>query len=397
MLSFTAMRHTTPTFRAFARAAATLTLMISIAACASSGTPASVTPTPVVQQADEGPPLTRAEILLGEYRRYRANNDLLYYHLDIRLDPDRKFLSGKNTIRFRMLSDDDRIQIDLHQALNVDSILLGRTPLKYTREERAVFIDFPETLEKGRTASIDFYYSGTPAETGRRGAGGGGGGVTFRTDANGKPFINTVCEGTGSSTWWPSKDQWHDEVESADISVAVPNGLTDVSNGVFVGKTDLGDGYTRWDWAVHYPINSYSISMNVGDYVHFTDTYEDMTLNFYVLRDSLAKAKAQFTQAKGLLAAYEHFFGEYPFRRTATSSSRPATPAWSTRAPSPTATASRMATVAETGLVSVSARASTSSSSTRADTNGSATPSRLRTGPTCGSTRAGRRIWKACT
>ena len=32
------------------------------------------------------------------------------------------------------------------------------------------------------------------------------------------------------------------------ISVAIPNNLTDVSNGRFLGKTDLGDGYTRWDW-----------------------------------------------------------------------------------------------------------------------------------------------------
>jgi aminopeptidase N len=88
-----------------------------------------------------------------------------------------------------------------------------------------------------------------------------------------------------------------------------------VSNGVFVGKTDLGDGYTRWDWTVHYPINSYDVSMNIGDYVHFTDTYKDMTLNFYVLSDSLSKAQAQFGQAKGMLAAYEHYFGDYPFKK----------------------------------------------------------------------------------
>jgi aminopeptidase N len=99
------------------------------------------------------------------------------------------------------------------------------------------------------------------------------------------------------------------------ISVTIPTGLTDVSNGAFAGKTDLGDGYTRWDWTVHYPINSYDVSMNIGDYVHFTDTYKDMTLDFYVLRDSLEKAKAQFTQAKGMLAAYEHYFGEYPFKK----------------------------------------------------------------------------------
>ena len=45
----------------------------------------------------------RADILRGEYGRYRANNDLLFYHLDIRIDPEKRFVSGKNTIRFRML------------------------------------------------------------------------------------------------------------------------------------------------------------------------------------------------------------------------------------------------------------------------------------------------------
>ena len=45
-----------------------------------------------------------------------------------------------------------------------------------------------------------------------------------------------------------------------ELRVAVPNGLVDVSNGRFVGSTDLGDGYTRWDWRIHYPINSYDVS-----------------------------------------------------------------------------------------------------------------------------------------
>ena len=35
-------------------------------------------------------PPTRADILRGEYGRYRANNDLLSYHLDVRVDPEKK-------------------------------------------------------------------------------------------------------------------------------------------------------------------------------------------------------------------------------------------------------------------------------------------------------------------
>jgi len=252
---------------------------------------------------------TRADILRGEYGRYRANNDLLFYHLDIRVDPEQKFLKGKVTIRFKMLRDDNRIQLDLHSALNVDKILLGAAELKYERDSGAVFVDFPETLRAGRTYSIDFYYSGHPLEQGRFG------GITFKQDPAGRTWINTACEGIGASVWWPNKDQWRDEVESMRISVAIPNGLTDVSNGKFLGKTDLGDGYTRWDWLVHYPINNYDVSLNVGHYEHFSDRLGDLPLDFYVLPEDLDKAKKQFVQAKRMLEAFQHYFGEYPFKK----------------------------------------------------------------------------------
>ncbi len=270
-------------------------------------------PTPqqaAVPQPSQTPPApTRADILRGAYGPYRANNDLLFYHLDVRVDPEKKFISGKNIIRFRMLKDDTRIQLDLHPSLNIDKILLGTTPLKYEREFGAVFIDFPETLKKGRVYSIDFYYSGYPVETARFG------GFAFRKDPSGHPWINTACEDIGASIWWPNKDQWRDEVENMQISVSIPNDLVDVSNGKFVGKTDLGDGHTRWDWFVHYPINNYDVSLNIGNYVHFGDRLGDLPLDFYVLPEDLDKAKVQFAQAKGMLEAYQHYFGEYPFKK----------------------------------------------------------------------------------
>src|SRR5262249_47551297 len=107
---------------------------------------------------------THANILRGEYGRYRANNDLLSYHLDIRVDPEKKFINGKNTIRFRMLKDDTRIQLDLYDNLKIDKIvqvMQGKDPipLKYERDSGAVFVDFSETLKAGRVYTIDFYYS----------------------------------------------------------------------------------------------------------------------------------------------------------------------------------------------------------------------------------------------
>jgi len=230
---------------------------------------------------------THADILRGEYGRYRANNDLLFYHLDIRIDPEKKFLSGKNTIRFKMLNDDTRIQLDLYDNLKIDKIVQvfeGQgsnrqisaslsIPLKYQRDSGAVFVDFPETLRASRVYSIDFYYSGTPQTIGRFG------GFTFGKDPAGRSWTFTACEGEGASIWWPNKDQWRDEVESMEISIQIPNKLVDVSNGKFMGKTDLGDGYTRWDWLVQYPINNYDVSLNIGKYEHWSDKLGDLPLD----------------------------------------------------------------------------------------------------------------------
>jgi aminopeptidase N len=277
-------------------------------------------------QQPAGP--THANVLRGEYGRYRANNDLLFYHLDIRVDPIKRFVNGKNTIRFRMLSDDTRIQLDLYDNLKIDQIvfepqrsvlsprlgdpvtkLANPTLLKYSRDSGAVFVDFPQMLKAGQTYTIDFYYSGTPQTTGRFG------GFTFGKDPAGRDWIFTACEGEGASIWWPNKDQWKDEVESMEISITIPNELADVSNGKFIGKTDVGDGYTRWDWLVQYPINNYDVSVNIGKYEHFSDRTGDVPLDFYALPEDLEKAKKQFAQAKGMIEAFTHYFGEYPFKK----------------------------------------------------------------------------------
>jgi aminopeptidase N len=275
------------------------------------------------ERAQQPAPPTHANILRGEYSRYRANNDLLFYHLDIRIDPVKKFVNGKNTIRFRMLSDDTRIQLDLYDNLNIDKIEqifngrdsrgrpseLKAIALKHERDSGAVFVDFPETLKAGRVYTIDFYYSGIPKTTGRFG------GFTFGKDPASRDWIFTACEGEGASIWWPNKDQWKDEVESMEISIAIPNHLTDVSNGKFMGKKDLGDGYTRWDWLVHYPINNYDVSVNIGRYEHWSESVGDVPLDFYALPEDLTRAKKQFAQAKGMIEAFQHYFGEYPFKK----------------------------------------------------------------------------------
>jgi aminopeptidase N len=261
------------------------------------------------------PTPTRAEILRGAYGPYRANNDLLSYKLDIRVDPVAKSIAGTNTVRFRMLRAGSHIQLDLTPDLTIDSVTLSDRPLQVTRDGTAVTIDFARPLTALQIYSVTVHYHGNPVSKGRFG------GMSFDKDPAGRPWIFTADEDDGCSIWWPCKDQWRDEPqEGMDLAVAVPAGMTDVSNGRFVSKVDLNDGYTQWNWHVSYPINSYDVALNIGTYEHFSETYKNaayppLTLDFYALPEDLDRAKKQFAQAKGMLDAYEHYFGEYPFAR----------------------------------------------------------------------------------
>jgi len=245
--------------------------------------------------------------LWGNYSEYRANNDLLSYDLSIKVDPENKYISGNNKIRFKMLKADNKIQLDLYQNLNIDMILYKGLPLKYEREVNTVYVTFPKALKEGEIEEVDFHYSGYPQATGRFGC------FTFKKDSLGKHWINTACQGTGSMVWWPNKDQQPDEVENMIMRVSVPSDLKDISNGRLIQTNILDNGYTEYVWQTLNPINNYSVSLNIGNYVHFGESLGDLTLDYYVLAQDLDKAKKQFVQAKPMMVSYQKYFGEYPF------------------------------------------------------------------------------------
>lgn len=255
---------------------------------------------------------TRADSLRGGLRPERTNYDVLKYDLSVEVIPEKKYIQGKNTIDFKVVKNLQRIQLDLFENMKIDSILFQNQALDYKREYNAVFIDFPEELQKGEQHSIDFYYSGNPiiAENPPW-----DGGFIFTKDENGKDWISVAVQGTGASLWYPNKDHPSDEPEEAEIHVTTPKGLMDVSNGRLTDKKVLPDGRTTWSWKVTYPINNYNLILNIGDYVHFSDRFEDIDLDFYALPHHLEKAKKQFAEAKDMLACFSEKFGEYPFKR----------------------------------------------------------------------------------
>lgn len=254
---------------------------------------------------------TRKDSLFGGLRTERTCFDVLRYDLNIKINPQEKSIVGFNEISFRVIENTNKIQIDLFENMRIDSIVFDSQKLNYKREFNAVFIDFKKALVKDTTQKLRFYYSGNPIVAKRAPWDGG---FVFEKDSNKKDWIGVAVQGTGASLWFPCKDSQTDEPDNGStIKVAVPNGLMNVSNGRFIGQQDLKNGYTRWDWEVKNPINSYDITINIGDYVHFGERYKNLDLDYYVLRENEAKARTQFEQVKPMMDCFQSKFGTYPF------------------------------------------------------------------------------------
>ena len=254
---------------------------------------------------------TRKDSLFGGLRRERTCFDVTRYDLNIKVNPQEKSIKGYNEISFNVNENTSRIQLDLFENMKIDSIIFDSKKTTYTREFNAVFISFENELEKNTQHKIYFYYSGNPMIA--RNAPWDGG-LVFKKDSNGKDWVGVAVQGTGASLWFPCKDSQSDEPDmGATIKVAVPNGLMNVSNGRLIGSEDLKNGYTRWDWEVKSPINSYNITLNIGDYVSFGEQYKGLDLQYYVLRENKEKAKRQFEQVKPMMDCFQSKFGEYPF------------------------------------------------------------------------------------
>ncbi|TCK84864.1 M1 family metallopeptidase [Albibacterium bauzanense] len=258
---------------------------------------------------------TRADSLRGSLSPYRTAYDILYYHLDVKVDIENKFISGSNLFRFKATADFNRLQFDLFSNLTVEKVIYKGAKLKFEREFNAVFVDFPKGIKKGAIDSFRVFYSGNPIIAKRAPWDGG---FVFSKDSLGNPWIATANQGLGASSWWPNKDHQSDEPDSVLISVQVPNGLMDISNGRLRNTVKLENGYTRYDWFVSQPINNYSISMNIGNYTLIKDSLQGekglLDISYWVLKENKEKAEKHFPKnVKSMLKAFEYWFGPYPF------------------------------------------------------------------------------------
>jgi len=273
---------------------------------------------------------TRQDTLRGSITPERAWWNVTSYNVYVAPDFKSKTIKGWNQILFSVnsYSRNRKMQIDLQQPMQIDSVIFEGKKLTYKRNGNVFLVEFgqrfsspgrllPGETKSSKNFSVNIYYSGKPREAINPPWDGG---WIWKKDAKGRPWMTVACQGLGASVWYPCKDHQADEPDlGALIQVKVPDTLIAVSNGKFYSKDDQKDGTMLYTWQVKNPINNYNIVPYIGKYVHFSDNYigeteKNLSLDYWVLDYNLEKAKTQFGRdVKPMLKAFEYWFGPYPF------------------------------------------------------------------------------------
>ena len=257
---------------------------------------------------------THQDTLRGSITPERAWWNLTYYHLSVKVDIENQTLSGSNIIQYQVLASQQILQIELQEPLKIIKIIQQEHELSFKKDGYSYFIQLTQNQKIGDINELTVYYEGTPQVSKNPPWSGG---LSWKTDENGNPWVVTTCQGIGASIWWPNKDHAYDEPDSLLISVIVPKNLVDVSNGRLRSVVENKDNTKTYHWFVTNPIANYGVNMNIGNYVHFNEVYKglkgSLDCDYYVLRNNLTKAKEQFKEVPKMLAAFEYWFGPYPF------------------------------------------------------------------------------------
>ena len=62
--------------------------------------------------------------------------------------------------------------------------------------------------------------------------------------------------------------------QGISLDITTPKHLMGVGNGRLTNVKENSDDTKTYSWKVVNPINNYGVNVNIGDYVHFSETYK---------------------------------------------------------------------------------------------------------------------------
>ena len=265
------------------------------------------------------PLLVSLLLLAGGEEDPRAGYDVRRYDLALEVDPDTETLSGSVTTRARVTADSlEHFVLDLKQEFEVLGVSLEGAELPFEHRAERVRATLPSAAGAGDELAVTVTYRGQPKAAERAFSG-----FHWAKTADGRPWINTSCQGPGAHSWWPCKASFYHPQDKPDdgirMSITAPEELYAVSNGRLERIEELEGDRRTFHWVHPYPLETYTVTLNVAPYVVVESELtlpgvdEPVPWIYYVLPENVEKAAVQFQQVPELLEIFTRAFGPWPF------------------------------------------------------------------------------------
>ena len=239
----------------------------------------------------------------------QSDYDVVYYDLDLDMDPTTSTVSGTVTMTAEVVSATlSQVDVNLLNNMTVSQVTGSGGPLSFTHSNDIVSVTLDRTYNQGESFTIAVDYSGTPSAS--------AGAFGFDT-YNSQPMIWSLSEPFGARSWWPCKDIPADKADSVDVRITIPAGLIVASNGTLRSVTNNPSTDTYW-WHEQYPITTYLVSVAIHPYTTFSHWYnysptDSMEVQYYVFPDHYTSVQATYALVVPMIEVFVPLFGEYPF------------------------------------------------------------------------------------
>ncbi len=238
------------------------------------------------------------------------NYDVKYYRCEWEVNPAVRYIAGKVTVYFVITTATNNIQIDLVNALTVDSVKQRNSLLTKQHLNNTLSFDFPAAINAGVLDSVAIYYKGVPPNNGFG---------SFETTTHaGTPVMWSLSEPYGSRDWWPCKNGLDDKADSIDILVTAPQQYKAAANGLLQSETLVAGGTKKLAyWKHRYPIASYLVCFAVTNFAVFNNSVllgnTNLPMQTYCYPESLASFQGGTQNVLNAMQLFHNNFGDYPF------------------------------------------------------------------------------------
>jgi aminopeptidase N len=234
--------------------------------------------------------------------------DVSHYDVRLRYQPATDKLTGTTTILAKATQELSTFNLDF--LLDVTAVRINGRVAAFARQGVHELVITPSAaIRSGAAMTVVVQYAGVPSEK-----------VANGFTAWTRTPDGALAIGEPEIAWWwfPSNDHPTDKA-TFDISVAVPDGVEVISNGVMPGRPvpEL-IGWTRWSWRSTKPMATYLAFLTIGQFDLVTDTAPNgqpvITAYSTRLPQDFADAARSSVERTGETVEWESsIFGPYPF------------------------------------------------------------------------------------